>query len=178
MLAAAVFACLAPGLAAQAQKKPAPQGFLVPVEHSGKSVPLVKLLAPAPGAVLPNSNLARTITVAWEFTWAPVPGAELYQLVVMGKRATIPLVSVLTGSATHRTGETFRDGAIQLELAPQPFTHREDLNGYIAEPNRFGWRWGVRAKVNGAWGAYGEQRVFDVAPLHPSPSAKEKAARK
>lgn len=162
-LAAAVLACLPPGLSAQAPGRAAPQGFDVPAEKGGNSVPLVKLLSPAPGEVLPNNNLARTKKTVWEFTWAPVPDAQLYQLLVIGKNARIPLVSVLTGSPTYRTDEVYDDGAIRLELPARPLSYRKDLAGYIAENNRFGWRWGVRAMVNRAWGGYGDPRTFDIA---------------
>ena len=101
-----------------------------------------------------------------------MPNAQLYQLLVIGKNAKLPLVSVLTGSPTYRTDEVYRDGATALELPLRPLTYRKDLAGYVAEPNRFGWRWGVRAMVNGAWGGYGAPRGFEVAPLEPAPAKK------
>jgi len=150
----------------------APEGFSVPAEAGAKQVPPVKLLSPAPGAVLPNNNLARTKKIVWEFAWAPVPKAQSYQLLVFGKNARIPFVSVVTGSPTYRTDEVHRDGAITLVLPSRPLTYRKALSGYVAEPNRFGWRWGVRAMVDGAWGGYGEPRVFEVGPLAPAPAKK------
>jgi len=43
----------------------------------------------------------------------------------------------------------------------------EFLNsGYIADQNRSGWTWKVRAFIDGKWGEWLKRRTFDVEPLN------------
>jgi hypothetical protein len=47
--------------------------------------------------------------------------------------------------------------------------------GYVGEPSLRGWRWKVRALVQGIWTDWSEERTFDVAPLddRKAPSPRE-----
>ena len=51
----------------------------------------------------------------------------------------------------------------------------EHKGGYIADQNRLGWRWKVRALVNDIWSDWSEERTFDVAPAgaNKAPSPKK-----
>jgi M6 family metalloprotease-like protein len=42
--------------------------------------------------------------------------------------------------------------------------HRED-DAYVIDGNRWGWKWKVRAKVDGVWGPWSEEWTFDLEPL-------------
>ena len=99
------------------------------------------LLTPAPGAVLRNDHAG--IASAWEFKWTAVPGATRYHLLVRGPGARIPLINEdgLPGTA-----------------------YRDPRKGYVAEQNRRGWHWKVRACINDVWGDWSEERTFDVGP--------------
>jgi len=101
------------------------------------------LLEPRAGALLPNGNLEKSRTVVWEFKWSAVPRASKYHLLVIGPKATIP--------AVDRSGLT----------SP---AYRHEWQAYVGGPNRFGWRWKVRALVGDVWSEWSETRTFDVEP--------------
>jgi hypothetical protein len=101
------------------------------------------LLAPAPGAVL--SNARPDNPVAWEFQWTAVPRATRYHLLVYGPSARVPLID-----------EDRLPGTV----------YRYPRKGYIADRNRKGWRWKVRARIDDAWGDWSDERSFDVEPLN------------
>src|SRR5262249_45995631 len=102
------------------------------------------LLTPASGAALDNGSLDGSTARVWTFNWSEAPGATQYHLYVIGRTATIPFInnSTLTSSS-----------------------YRFAAKGYVGDPNRLGWRWKVRALVNGVWSDWSEERTFDVAPL-------------
>jgi len=52
------------------------------------------------------------------------------------------------------------------------YFHREAWGGYVADQNRFGWTWKVRAEVGGIWGAWSEIRTFDVEPVNTDPPSQ------
>jgi hypothetical protein len=62
---------------------------------------------------------------------------------VTGARATTPIINATLTSSSYR----------------------HETKGYIADQNRLGWRWKVRALVQGIWTDWSEERTFDVAPL-------------
>jgi WD40 repeat protein len=97
------------------------------------------LVSPAPGAILANGPA--TPPPVWEFAWSH-PNATEFHLYVVGPRATSPLIDARVTSSSFRF----------------------EGKGIIFDPNRLGWRWKVRARVNRAWTDWSEERTFDVAP--------------
>ncbi len=112
---------------------------------AGREAPAAppSLLEPGAGAVLANGSLDQGRTVVWQFKWSAVPGASNYHLLVIGATATIPLVD-------------------RWDLTSPACRH--ESRGYVGGPNRFGWRWKVRALVDGVWSPWSETRTFDVEP--------------
>jgi serine/threonine protein kinase/tetratricopeptide (TPR) repeat protein len=155
--------------AVQLLRRAVTQGFLN-FEHMKKDPDLVllraradfkDLLAPRPpvlrapsaGATLPNGSLPDAAVrkdYVWEFEWSEVLGASRYHLQVFGARATIPVLD-----ATMLTVPSYR---------------LMGKNSYIADQNRLGWRWKVRALVGGVWTEWSEERVFHVEKLTAEPA--------
>jgi WD40 repeat protein len=105
-----------------------------------------RLVAPSPGALMDNSRQDRRDGISWEFDWSDVPGATAYHLYVIGPTALNPVIN--------------RDG-----LVVSGYHH--ESRGYIVRLK--GWRWKVRAMVDGAWGPWSEERTFDVEPVDQDP---------
>jgi hypothetical protein len=122
-------------------------GKLAEPDQPGKPV----LREPADGAIMDNGSLDLADPIAWNFDWEDVPQASEYQLFVMGPGASIPAIDQ----------QSLKDSAFE----------RKTAGSYIAGRNLAGWRWKVRAKVNGKWGPWSEERIFDVRP--PAASGEE-----
>jgi hypothetical protein len=108
-----------------------------------------QLLVPAAGALLPNGTLDRTKIIVWEFSWAGVPEASRYHLVVVGPNAAGPLIEIQN-----------------LSKASYRYTNNSYVGAHLS-----GWRWRVRAMVAGTWMPWSEERTFDVQPA-ASPAAQ------
>jgi hypothetical protein len=104
------------------------------------------LILPRNNDVLDNGCENRKDGVVWEFKWSEVERAQRYHLYVSGKTAKYP---VIDESAILET--SYKD---------------ERQQSYIAEQHRYGWRWKVRAMVDGVWGEWSVERTFDVEPLN------------
>lgn len=89
--------------------------------------------------------------MVWPFSWSACPGATAYHLYVIGSEASVPIIdleNLTTSSYTDTSYSTVHNG------------------------NLLGWRWKVRALVNGAWGEWSTERTYDVEPLNTDcPSA-------
>ena len=99
---------------------------------------------PAAGATLDNGAFDGSKAYAWDFDWSDVPGATQYHLYVIGPKGKVPPFinnPTLTSSSSNRF---------------------ETKGGYVADSNLLGWRWKVRALVNGVWSDWSEERTFDV----------------
>jgi hypothetical protein len=97
------------------------------------------LVLPAAGATLDNATPGGE-RVVWEFDWSDVPGATRYHLYVA-------------------------DAAELRTALNDPTLTSSSLRGavrHITEQYRPGWRWKVRALVNGVWSDWSEERRFDV----------------
>jgi hypothetical protein len=102
--------------------------------------PAPALIRPEPGEVLPQPDAGE-----WLFRWEEVPGAQKYQIAVLGAKASLFLINDETTSTSF--------------VIPQG-------SGYIVDRNTIGWRWCVRAQgADGQWGNWSEERLFDVAYL-------------
>jgi hypothetical protein len=110
------------------------------------------LLKPTAGASLDNGAPDGSKSYVWQFGWSDVPRATQYHLYVIGSKAAGPAINnpTLTSSSFRSEG------------------------GYVADHNRLGWRWKVRALVDGVWSDWSEERTFDVAPLAANKPASPK----
>ena len=103
-----------------------------------------KLISPKQGAVEDNGCQNRKNGIMRAFEWQEVPGAESYQLVEKHPRAQNPAIDE---SNIKTTGySNWQQGS------------------YVVDGHLTGWTWKVRAKVNGVWSDWSEERTFDVEP--------------
>ena len=112
-------------------------------ENADKSLALI---SPQEGVILDNGCLSRENEIAWVFTWSALPKATYYHLYVIGPKAD--------SSAIDRA-----------DLTDTMFNY-VCTGSYIVEPNRKGWRWKVRAFVEGTWSKWSEERSFAVEELN------------
>jgi hypothetical protein len=96
-------------------------------------------VTPEDAAVMDNGCTNRENGIAWDFDWDDCPGAESYSIHI-----------------DHPSLETPFD----RDLTISQFSLLEDR--VIPEESRIGWKWSVRANVNGIWGSYSPERTFDV----------------
>lgn len=108
------------------------------------------LLKPAAGATLDSGTVGGGKHMVWEFDWSDLPGATQYHLYAVGGRGGI--------DNPRLTSSTFR---FETKL-------------YVADHWGLGYRWKVRALVNGTWTDWSEERTFNVAPLDDSKAASPK----
>jgi uncharacterized protein (TIGR02145 family) len=118
---------------------------------SERCIPL--LISPENNAELDNSCTLNgsdiSDNISWFFDWNDCAGATRYNLYVIGRDAIIPAIDIETQSSEY---SSFSTGS-----------YIGDLNGDV---HRIGWRWRVRAFVNGEWGEWSNERTFDVEPLN------------
>jgi len=110
------------------------------------------LLEPAAGTTLDSGTIDRTKLRVWEFDWSDVAGATQHHLYVIGSGAFPAINNPTLTSSSYRFEE----------------------KAYVADQNRLGWRWKVRAQVQGIWTDWSEERTFEVAPLDDNKSASLK----
>ena len=112
-----------------------PRALPVIASESKGMVP--QLLEPVAGATLPQLESAE-----WRYDWDDVPGANSYEIVILGPSAMFPLFHVTTTKSEF--------------VAPV-------RQGYIWDGNLEGWSWRVRAQYgatsSGPWSA---ARRFNV----------------
>ncbi len=102
-----------------------------------------EMVSPLEGATLDNGCTNKTEPIVWEFEWSACPGAQSYDLFVMGAKATIPFIDIRVSNTSYLSQRT----------------------GYIADQNRLEWGWKVRAMQNDVWGEWTPVRTFDAEPL-------------
>ncbi len=108
--------------------------------------PAPMLISPANGAVMDNGCSPKANGITWDFDWSDVPGATAYHIRVWHNPA-IPLIN-------------------NMGVASSSLHHVSAPSDYIANTNLSGWRWMVRAKVRGVWGAWSSVRSFRVEKLN------------
>jgi len=103
------------------------------------------LISPSEGAVLDNGCQDQSDPLEWAFDWDDCIPVTMYHLYVHHVGSEFPLIndSTITVSSYNTGGY-----------------------GYIANHNLLNWHWRVRAQVNGTWGAWSEERTFEVEPLN------------
>jgi hypothetical protein len=104
------------------------------------------LLFPDNLDVLDNGCVNLKDGTFWTFIWSKIPNATSYHLYVIGKNSPNPVIN-----KSNLTSPEYIDKSFQ---------------SYIANRYRRGWKWKVRAKINGKWSNWSEERVFDVEPLN------------
>lgn len=103
------------------------------------------LLFPDSSDVLDNGCDPLENDIFWVFGWSEVPNATSYHLYAIGANALNPVID-------------------NPNIKSTDYIHRSA--GFIIDRNRMGWRWKVRAMVNGEWSNWSEEKVFDVEPLN------------
>jgi hypothetical protein len=103
------------------------------------------LLGPAEGAVLAKGHGTPAAPFAWEFTWAEVPRAERYEVVVDNAIDPPP----------HKTAKEVEAPRHRVETSVIYFKRLE------------GWSWKVRVRVRGRWSQWSESRAFTLEPAQP-----------
>ena len=103
-----------------------------------------QLISPEPEEEVDNGCFDQTDLKHWIFDWEDCPDATAYQLAVTHSDQAQPVIDIqdLTESIY-----SFQTNEITLN---------EEL---------LDWRWKVRAKVNGEWGAWSAERIFKVEPV-------------
>ncbi|MCX6304595.1 MAG: hypothetical protein NT040_06485 [Bacteroidetes bacterium] len=79
----------------------------------------------------------------WTFKWKACSGASNYHLYVIHENALNPAFDYRN---IGNTSVTIYEG------------------GWVPEANLNGWKWKVRARVDGQWGEWSEWRTFSVEP--------------
>ena len=102
-----------------------------------------EMVSPLEGATLDNGCTNKTEPIVWEFEWSACPGAQSYDLFVIGASAKYPLIDIRIPNTSYLSQKT----------------------GYIADQNRLEWGWKVRAMQNDVWGEWTPVRTFDAEPL-------------
>jgi len=102
-----------------------------------------ELNSPDNGAVLDNGCSDSSDPVIWSFDWEDCKKTN-FNIVVKRSGDTIPIIDELLDDSEY------------IYLNP---------SSYIAEENRSGWTWKVRALVDGEEGDWSEEREFSVEPL-------------
>jgi hypothetical protein len=113
------------------------------------------LVDPPEGETLANGVDYPPTETTWFFSWRPVEGATRYELFVVAPDPTLPNHDVVVEGGSGN-GVCFRS-------YPQCHT-RVGLGASIPAGALEGWRWRVRAASAEGWGAWSEERSFDVAP--------------
>ena len=101
------------------------------------------LLSPENNTTLDNGCYDFNDVMFWHFEWEVCSEATAYNLVVF-RNPSIPY--------------------IDLETSDTQYT--DSTTNYIADFNRVGWNWKVRACVDGAWRDWSEIRRFNVELLN------------
>jgi hypothetical protein len=109
------------------------------------------LYSPEEGAILDNGRMDRKDFIKWRFIWGRVVGASKYNLYVKHVGSYFPIINT---ELTDFNRSLFM------------YYDFEEYGSYIANKNRFNWRWKVRAYVDEAWWDWSEERSFDVEPVN------------
>lgn len=116
-----------------------------------------ELVSPTTDSSLDNGRIDGRDSETWDFDWTDCPGASGYQILVIGPHAIYPVV----------------DDSFISESSFRNIT----CGSYVADQNRFGWRWRVRASTNGQWGNWSAEGRFNVERVDTdSPAACDRAA--
>ena len=108
-----------------------------------------RLISPKAGEVLDNGRYDGKDNMEWDFDWSDVRGATTYHLYVKHTGAKYPIIDTIIYYGSHY--------------------HYRKYGSYIAEKNRFNWKWKVKAFIDNSWCHWSEERRFDVEPPNTDP---------
>jgi hypothetical protein len=111
-----------------------------------------ELISPEEGAVLDNGRTDKKDYIKWHFSWAYVSGASMYRLYVKHVGAKYPVIDRDVFNVSYNS---------------------EEYGAYVANRNRFNWKWKVRAYVYDMWCDWSEERSFNVEPVNTDPPSDE-----
>jgi hypothetical protein len=103
------------------------------------------LISPEEGEVLDNGCSNFSDETTWHFDWSDCGRPDNYHLYVINQNAVNPVIN-------------------RSDLFSSAYTN--ESSGWIEDEYRFGWRWKVRAKIDGTWGDWSNERTFNVEPLN------------
>lgn len=103
------------------------------------------LISPGNNGVLDNGCNGIDEIMSWFFDWSNCPNATSYNLYVKYPGAKNPTLDIIITDSEYL------------------FSQR---NAWIAYQLRLGWTWKVRALLNGEWGEWSNDRIFNVEPLN------------
>ena len=102
------------------------------------------LLSKPLGMLFENGDREGRRMRMWDFRWSAVPAAVNYHLVVRHLEARQCLIN-------------------RSDLPNPRYVDRQ--TSYILDRYRKGWRWKVRAMVDGEWTDWSEERTFSIGPM-------------
>jgi len=111
-------------------------------------IPAPTLVSPANDAVMDNGCDKKPEGITWDFDWSDVPSATAYN------------IKVWSGSTPNNP--VLND----MNVKPSSYHYTSTDPGYIINQNLKGWRWMVRAKVDGVWGPWSKVGNFQVERLN------------
>ncbi len=123
-----------------------------PTEPSYPVIDIPVLLSPQDGAVLDNGRRDGKDYFIWDFDWTDVSGATKFNLYVKHSGSKYPVIDEEIYSSSHQ---------------------KKGYGGFVANHNRFDWKWKVRAYVGSRWRDWSEERSFDVEPEDTDPPMDE-----
>lgn len=103
----------------------------------------IALNRPANNATLDNGCTNGRNGLNWMFSWVRKAKASYYHLKVYRSGSAKPFIN---------------------EMRVSTNTYRLNRRGIVANSNRLGWKWKVRAMVNGRWTKWSKVRNFRVEP--------------
>jgi hypothetical protein len=105
------------------------------------------LVLPARGAALDNGRTDFRDAMEWNFDWTDCASADEHSIAILNPGGRNPSVSYSRVSSYDRA----------------------DCAVFIADHNRFNWRFWVRARVGDYWGAWSPVHTFDVERVDSDP---------
>jgi len=103
-----------------------------------------ELNTPVSGAQLDNGCSDGSDPVVWSFDWEDCDNA-IYMIVVRSSGDTVPIIDEMLDESGYMYNKA---------------------TSYIADSNRYGWTWKVRALIDGEEGEWSEEREFSVEPVN------------
>lgn len=110
----------------------------------GSGSRIVTLARPINNKMMDNGCRNNSNTVNWSFSWLRNPRASYYHIKVYRQGSARPFIN---------------------EMRVRTNSYTRNKRGYIINKNRYGWKWKVRAMINGRWTAWSQTRSFSVEPL-------------
>jgi hypothetical protein len=113
------------------------------------------LVLPPPGAALDNGRTDFRDPIEWNFDWTDCATADEHSIAILGPGASRPSVFYSRDSSYARA----------------------ECGVYLAEHNRFNWRFWVRSRVGNYWGAWSPAHTFEVERPDSDPMSPRCPAR-